>query len=147
MLLYDSTLAQDFQMTLKNLRSTTWELNEASKKINSTLADLDRPNGLLAQITGDTIIFGKLGDTMNNLQAASDELSNITGKLNTLVGDVKTEQGALKTIIYDTAFMQDLKQSMHNINEGTAKFNENMEALKHNFLTRKYFKKKSKEGK
>ncbi len=146
MLLYDSTLAQDFQMTLKNLRSTTRELNEASKKINSTATDLDRPNGLLAKITGDTIIFRKLGDTMNNLQVASDELSNITGKLNTLVGDVKTEQGALKTIIYDTAFMQDLKQSMYNINEGTAKFNENMEALKHNFLTRKYFKKKAKEG-
>ena len=34
---------------------------------------------------------------------------------------------------------------MENIELGTAKFNENMEALKHNFLTRRYFKKLEKE--
>lgn len=146
MLLYDSTIAKDFQMTLKNLRSTTWQINQASTKINATLNDLDRSDGLLAQITSDTLVFKKLDETMNNLQFASDELTKITGRLNGIVGDIKTEEGALQTIIYDTAFMQDLKQSMHNINEGTAKFSENMEALKHNFLTRKYFKKKAKKG-
>ena len=39
---------------------------------------------------------------------------------------------------------------MLNINQGTEKFNQNMEALKHNFLTRGYFRKlerKKKEGK
>lgn len=36
-------------------------------------------------------------------------------------------------------------KTMHNIEEGTDKFNENMEALKHNFLTRGYFRKLEKE--
>jgi phospholipid/cholesterol/gamma-HCH transport system substrate-binding protein len=31
------------------------------------------------------------------------------------------------------------------VNEGTDKFNQNMEALKHNFLTRGYFRKLEKQ--
>jgi phospholipid/cholesterol/gamma-HCH transport system substrate-binding protein len=34
---------------------------------------------------------------------------------------------------------------MKSIEEGTERFNENMEAFKHNFLTRGYFKKMAKE--
>ena len=36
---------------------------------------------------------------------------------------------------------------MENINEGTNKFNQNMEALKHNFLTKSYFKKLERQEK
>jgi phospholipid/cholesterol/gamma-HCH transport system substrate-binding protein len=34
---------------------------------------------------------------------------------------------------------------MHNLELGTAKFNENMEALKHNFFFRRYFKKQARQ--
>ena len=43
--------------------------------------------------------------------------------------------------------MNSLKSTLKNINEGTDKFNQNMEALKHNFLTRGYFKKLEREEK
>ncbi len=44
-------------------------------------------------------------------------------------------------MLKDTAMVNSLKSTLKNINEGTVKFNQNMEALKHNFLTRGYFKK------
>ena len=37
--------------------------------------------------------------------------------------------------------MNHLDQSMENIEEATHRFNENMEALKHNILFRGYFRK------
>jgi phospholipid/cholesterol/gamma-HCH transport system substrate-binding protein len=40
---------------------------------------------------------------------------------------------------------KDLKETISNLNKGTAKFDENMEALKHSFLTKKYFKEQEKE--
>ncbi|MBK8193766.1 MAG: hypothetical protein IPK76_11400 [Lewinellaceae bacterium] len=40
-----------------------------------------------------------------------------------------------------------LQNTLGNLEEGTARFNENMEALKHNFLFRRYFKKLEKEKK
>ena len=52
---------------------------------------------------------------------------------------------------YENAFRligQELdKETIKNINEGTDKFNQNMEALKHNFLTRSYFRKLEREQK
>ncbi|WP_337251600.1 hypothetical protein [Maribacter halichondriae] len=45
----------------------------------------------------------------------------------------------------DTAVVNQLERTMFNIEQGTERFNENMEALKHNFLTRGYFRKQKKE--
>jgi len=52
-------------------------------------------------------------------------------------------------IIYlkKSSLVNSLKSTLKNINEGTDKFNQNMEALKHNFLTRGYFKKLEREEK
>ena len=47
----------------------------------------------------------------------------------------------------DEEFVKNLEQTIININEGTEKFNENMEAFKHNFFTRSYFKKVEREQK
>ncbi len=44
-------------------------------------------------------------------------------------------------------FVNQLEKSMENIEQGTERFNENMEALKHNFLTRGYFRKLEKQEK
>jgi phospholipid/cholesterol/gamma-HCH transport system substrate-binding protein len=49
--------------------------------------------------------------------------------------------------MYDTLMARDLRQTLEHLNSGTAKFDENMEAFKHNFLTRKYFKEQEKEKK
>jgi phospholipid/cholesterol/gamma-HCH transport system substrate-binding protein len=38
-------------------------------------------------------------------------------------------------------------QTLKNVEQGTARFNENMEAMKHNFLFRGYFRKQEKEKK
>jgi phospholipid/cholesterol/gamma-HCH transport system substrate-binding protein len=45
----------------------------------------------------------------------------------------------------DTNFVHNLNQSLENIRDGADGFNQNMEALKHSSLLRKYFKKQEKE--
>ena len=50
-------------------------------------------------------------------------------------------------ILKDEGFVKSLEQTLKNINEGTDKFNQNMEALKHNFLTRSYFRKQERQEK
>ncbi len=54
-------------------------------------------------------------------------------------------EGALNYLTKDTILVQRLEATMKNIEEGTARFNENMEAFKHSFLTRGYYKKMAKE--
>jgi phospholipid/cholesterol/gamma-HCH transport system substrate-binding protein len=47
-------------------------------------------------------------------------------------------------VIYDSAFVIDLKETMHNVNTSTVLLNENLEALKHSFPVKGYFKKEAK---
>jgi phospholipid/cholesterol/gamma-HCH transport system substrate-binding protein len=48
-------------------------------------------------------------------------------------------------LLKDTALVSRLNQSLDNILKGTDGFNQNMEALKHNFLLRGYFRKLEKK--
>ena len=67
--------------------------------------------------------------------------------VNTVVEGINSSDGAYNYIIKDTTLVNSLKTTLDNINEGSDKFNQNMEALKHNFLTRGYFKKIERQDK
>ncbi len=54
---------------------------------------------------------------------------------------LNSEKGALNYVVKDTSFVNHLDKSMQNIEEATFRFNQNMEALKHNILFRGYFRK------
>jgi phospholipid/cholesterol/gamma-HCH transport system substrate-binding protein len=44
----------------------------------------------------------------------------------------------------DTAVSGNIRRTLANVEKGSASFNENMEAMKHNFFFRGYFKKQEK---
>ena len=69
----------------------------------------------------------------------------MTKDLNTVIGGLQQKGGLVHTISKDTALVNQLERTMKNIEQGTERFNENMEALKHNFLTRGYFRKLEKK--
>ena len=82
-----------------------------------------------------------------NLEVSSNEITKMTADLNTVIGEMKNGKGVLNKVATDTVLANQLMSTMKNIEEGTEKFNENMEALKHNFLTRGYFRKLEREQK
>ena len=67
--------------------------------------------------------------------------------LNLIISEINDGQGAISYLANDSLFVNQLEKSMENIEQGTERFNENMEALKHNFLTRGYFRKLEKQEK
>ena len=79
--------------------------------------------------------------TLSNLETSSSEMQNAMEKVTTIVEDINNSDGAFNYIMKDTSLVNSLKSTLKNINEGTEKFDQNMEALKHNFLTRGYFRK------
>ena len=83
--------------------------------------------------------------SIENLETSSAEIRQMTRELTKLVQGMDTEEGMLHLVSQDTTMAKLLMKTMHNIEEGTDKFNQNMEALKHNFLTRRYFRKLEKE--
>ena len=84
---------------------------------------------------------GKLKSIVLNLETSSAEIETLLNNANAVVDDFNSSEGTYNYILKDTALVNSLKSTLKNINEGTDKFNQNMEALKHNFLTRGYFRK------
>jgi phospholipid/cholesterol/gamma-HCH transport system substrate-binding protein len=73
----------------------------------------------------------------NSLQAVVDEVQH----------DIGHGKGPVNALLKDSSMAEKLNSSLENIQKGTDAFNQNMEALKHNFLFRGYFRKLEKQKK
>lgn len=79
-----------------------------------------------------------LQKTAAKTEVASNELGEIMTKIN-------SGEGAIGMLLKDTTIVNNIDETIVNLKESSVGLNENMEALKHNFLFRGYFKKKAKE--
>jgi phospholipid/cholesterol/gamma-HCH transport system substrate-binding protein len=77
--------------------------------------------------------------TVAKTEVASHQLGEIMMKIN-------NGEGAVGMLIKDTTIVRNIDETIVNIKESSISLNENMEALKHNFLFRGYFKRKAKAG-
>lgn len=85
-------------------------------------------------------ILASLEVTAGNAEIISDQLAEIMLKIN-------SGTGTIGRLIQDTTIAENLDKTITNLKEGTKGLEENMEAAKHNFLLRGYFKKKAREAK
>ncbi|MCA6431993.1 MAG: hypothetical protein IM574_00170 [Cytophagales bacterium] len=98
--------------------------------------------GILLRDTASTI---RLQKSIQQLQQVTNRALEVTSDIKAVTEKMKTGKGATGVLLSDTAFAKDLKRTMKNIEIASDRFNENMEAMKHNFLFRGYFKKQEKE--
>ena len=98
---------------------------------------LSRTNDLMAQTA---VIMGRAESTMKNVESATAQVDAITAKVNRGQGTI----GALVNDrrMYDqiNATAGSLRKTVEHANVGVTAFGENMEALKHNWLLRGFFK-------
>ena len=80
-------------------------------------------------------------------EISSEEIHKVTKNINTIILGLKDGDGAFNYVSKDTTLVKRIENTMKNIDEGTTRFNQNMEALKHSFLTRGYFRKQAKKEK
>lgn len=140
----DSVAANDFRSIISNLKSTSSQFNLLSVRLNEISDKINLDKGLAGTLMNDTSIVNQLHTVMNNLQNASNNAVSITGQLNKSMLQ-RGNENTLSMLMKDSALAGDLKQTIENLRESTQKLDENMDALQHSFLLRKYFKKKGKK--
>jgi phospholipid/cholesterol/gamma-HCH transport system substrate-binding protein len=84
---------------------------------------------------------------MASLKASADNAAVITSNLADITTRISNGKGTLGRLLKDTALSANLSATVKNLKKGSEGLNENMEAAKHNFLLRGYFRKKEKEKK
>jgi phospholipid/cholesterol/gamma-HCH transport system substrate-binding protein len=145
MLLKDETLASNLSAAAKNINAVSKQANRFTIELNDMVNKMNSDQSAMGALIADTTLGASIEETINNLKDASAQTTDFAKKLDELVQNINTGEGAAGTVINDTAFSADMEETMRNLKEGTENFNQNMEALKSNFLFRRYFKKKEKE--
>ncbi len=141
MLINDTIMSSNLKLTVNQLRITSTEASKAMKELNTIISSINFNESVAGTLLNDSIQAYKVKNIIVNLDESSKEIKTVITNLNETITNIKDGDGALNYLSNDAELVNSIEETMKNINEGTAKFNENMEALKHNFLTRSYFRK------
>ena len=105
--------------SVDNAGIITAQLAELTYKVNNG-------NGALSKLISDEGFSNSIKNTLTNLQTSSNEFAQFTTNLN------------------DGKLAVKLDSTMSNLQAGTKGLSDNMDAVKHSFLLRGYFKKQKK---
>lgn len=84
---------------------------------------------------------------ISSLKTSADNAAIITSNLADISTRINSGKGALGKLLHDTTLSSNISSTMKNLKTSSQKLDENMEAAKHNFLLRGFFKKKDRDKK
>ena len=96
-------------------------------------ADVAKKAGEMLETAKDAIDSSKVA--IGNVNEASSDLKSITGKID-------SGQGTMGALVNDKTIYRNLNATVDQAKAGATSLQENMEALKHNFFLRGFFKKR-----
>lgn len=144
-LLADKQLPDDIKNTIREFRKAGANAAELAKVGKELVVGLESGNGIVKQAFTDSVMAENLSGSIENILKTSAEASLMMEEIKNIVNDIEAGKGTAGLILSDSLMRESLMKSMENIELSTYNFNQNMEALKGNFLFRKYYKKQEKE--
>ena len=150
-ILNDTTIPVNLKVSINNIKESSIKINQLADVIHDIAADLHNGKGTAGMLLNDEKAASDIKQAIENIDKASKEsvtaIASIDSVVQQLHQDMFYGKGAIHTLLRDTQFVTRLNNSMVNIEKGTAAFSQDMEALKHNALTRGYFKKEARKQK
>ncbi len=139
-LLNDTIMSENLKETMRYLKLTCKEANETVTNLNHLVTSLDKKDNVIGVIK-DSAVANKIKNMILNLDQSSGEIEKVVANLNATILNIKDGKGSINYLSNNPKLVQKIDSTMTNINEASFRLNENLEALKHNFFFRSYFKK------
>lgn len=150
-LLDDVSLSNDLKASLAHLHETTAGTALLMSDVNRTFTKATKTEGTLSTLLTDTTMAKQIKQSVEQLKTVEKNaellLNNLNHTVQTFDQNLNYQKGTVHTLLKDTAMAKSLQNTLGNIEEGTEGFKLNMEALKHNFLLRGYFKRMERKKK
>lgn len=143
-LLNDETVFKNIEATTASLKIASDRAQQLMASLNTFTSKLNQKGTLANDLVTDTVMVASLRETVKELNQVAGNASGFIADLKQSASDPKSMVG---TLLKDEQSAAHLKETMKNLDSGSKKLDEDLEALQHNFLLRKYFKKKAKAEK
>jgi phospholipid/cholesterol/gamma-HCH transport system substrate-binding protein len=133
-----------------SIAATANSLQTASAKAQILIASLanfsakmNKDGTLANDLVTDTIVFNSMKASVLKLQNIADTTTAFVNNLKVASENTKSPVGIL---MHDEQTGANLKTTISNLESSSKKLDQNLEALQHSFLLRKYFKKEEKKN-
>lgn len=136
-LLNDRRMAADVSLSVQHVRRSSEEAEAMLRELHALVTAVKQGQGSAGALLTDTQFVHNLDEAVARIRLAGDRISAAGDSAGALAASARG-------LITDTVFVHNLNTSLDNIRKGTAAFHEDMEALKHNFLLRGYFRRQEK---
>ncbi|MBY5959001.1 MCE family protein [Membranicola marinus] len=137
-------LPRRLSLSVENVHLTTAKAYDMINELYAIVDSVKKGKGTAGAILTDTTLAHNLNEAISKIQEVGDSADSLLHNAATVVDDIQNNinhgGGPVSALLKDTAMTAKIDHSLHNIQEATEKFDQNMEALKHNFLFRKYFR-------
>ena len=137
-------MSDDLKQTLNNLKITTQGTSKTVDNLNLIINSLNKKENVIG-VLNDSAVANKMKDIIVNLHKTSTGIDNVVSNLNETILNAKDGNGAINYLSNNPNLVKKIDTTITNINEASKLLNQDLEALKHNFLFRGYFKKQEKE--
>jgi phospholipid/cholesterol/gamma-HCH transport system substrate-binding protein len=141
-LLKNDSVYRDIAYTANSLRSASANADYFFASLSEYGNKLNRRGSLANDLVTDTVIYRSVVASVQRLEGIADTADVLVSKLKKASTNPKSPLGVM---IYDEQAGANLKSTIGNLESSSEKLNQNLEALKHSFLLRKYFKKEEKK--
>jgi phospholipid/cholesterol/gamma-HCH transport system substrate-binding protein len=148
-ILNDETLPKNLRASVANTQLATARAAIVANDLQFIIGSVKNGKGSLGTVLTDTSFALALYEAVEKIKGVGDKADELAISLNSVIDgvkqDINTGKGPANALFKDSTMVTKISHSLDNIQKGTDAFSQNMEALKHNFLFRGYFRKLEKQ--
>ena len=144
-LLTDDGLMNQLQSTAATLQQASANIQLLTSNVADYSAKLQTKGVLANDLVTDTSLFQSLKTASIQIRQASDNAKELTSNLKAVTEKINDSSNTVGVLLHDQQTATNLRAMIENLQSGTKKFDEDMEALQHNFLFRGFFRKRAKQ--
>ncbi len=142
-LLKDDALYDQVSSAVDTLGTASENARQLTASIATFSSKLNREGTLFNDLATDETTYASLQKTVASLEATGKRASELVDGLAT---DATSSETPIGTLLHDREAGGDLKNTLANLERATVLLNEDLLAVRENFLFRGYFKKQEKEA-
>lgn len=141
-ILTDSSVAMEIRDLVDNFRTTSEQSSSIAGDLKQISAKINSGKGTAGTLISDTLMAYRLNATIAKLESFGDSVMVISADVATIINDLKSGKGTAGQLLTDTLLIHNLNNSLKEIENSAKSFDENMQALKHTWPLKRYYKKK-----